>query len=195
MPVGTGSVGPPYHFFGAPGIPAKFRWSRTKIRGTSESKVGIAKNGQNPARRPKNGPPSGRTASYRKTKVIQSYLRMWGRYYPIESGPWDHKKWGLYGHSVKKCRFSGQKWAPAAAPRPAVRRSQHKKVVFLVSRNNGIKKFGRCLQKIDFGPKNSIFGQQICLFLRYTHITPIFCGLTDPTQWDNIFPTSWGNSG
>merc|ERR1712175_21775 len=87
IPVGTSSVGPPYHFFGALGIPAKFRRSRTKIRGTSESKVGIAKNGQNMARRPKNGPLSGRTASYRKTEVIQSYLRMWGRYYPIESGP------------------------------------------------------------------------------------------------------------
>merc|ERR1712175_55746 len=87
IPVGTGSVGPPYHFFGAQGIPAKFRRSRTKIRGTSESVVPTPKNGQNPARRPKNGTPSGRTASYRKTEVIQSYLRMWGRYYPIESGP------------------------------------------------------------------------------------------------------------
>ena len=28
--------------------------------------------------RPENGPPSGRTATYRKTKVIQSYLRIWG---------------------------------------------------------------------------------------------------------------------
>ena len=132
----------PISFFGAPGIPAKFRRSRTKIRGTSESKVGTAKNGQNPARRPKNGPPSGRTASYRKTEVIQSYLRMWGSYDPIESGPSDPKKWGLYGRSVKKCTFLCQKWAPAAAPRPAVRRSQHKKVVFLVSRHDGIKKFG-----------------------------------------------------
>ena len=141
-PIGTDSVGPPYHFFGAPGIPAKFRRSRTKIRGTSESKVGIAKNGQNPARRPKNGPPSGRTASYRKTEVIQSYLRMWGSYDPIESGPSEPKKWGLYGRSVKKCTFSGQKWAPAAALRPAVRHSQHKKVVFLVSCHDGIKTFG-----------------------------------------------------
>ena len=152
--------------------------------------MGIAKNGQNPARRPKNGPPSGRTASYRKTEVIQSYLRMWGSYDPIESGPSEPKKWGLYGRSVKKCTFSGQKWAPAAALRPAVPRSQHKKVVFLVSRHDGIKKFGRCLQKIDFGPKNSIFGQKICFFLRYTHITPLFWARTDPTQRDHNFPTS-----
>ena len=32
-------------------------------------------------------------------------------------------------------------------------------------------------------------------FLRYTHITPIFGGQTDPAQWDHNFPTSWGNSG
>ena len=83
--------------------------------------MGIVKKGQNPARRPKNGPPSGRTATYRKTEVIQSYLRMWGSYDPIESGPSEPKKWGLYGRSVKKCRFSGQKWAAAAAPRPTWR--------------------------------------------------------------------------
>ena len=47
----------------------------------------MARNGQIPARRPKNGPPSGQTATYRKTEVIQSYLRMWGTYDPIESGP------------------------------------------------------------------------------------------------------------
>ena len=57
----------------------------------------------------RNGPPSGQTATYRKTEGIQSYLRIWGTYDPIESGPSDPKKWGLYGCSVKKCRFSGQK--------------------------------------------------------------------------------------
>ena len=52
------------------------------------------------ARRPKKGPPSGQTATYRKTEVIQSYLRIWGTYDPIESGPSDPKKWGLYRRSV-----------------------------------------------------------------------------------------------
>ena len=39
------------------------------------------------------------------------------------------------------------------------------------------------------------FCPQNRLFLRYTHITPIFWGQTVPTQWDHKFPTSWGNSG
>ena len=38
-------------------------------------------------------------------------------------------------------------------------------------------------------------GSKICIFLRYTHITPIFWGQTDPTQWDHKSPISWGNSG
>ena len=62
-------------------------------------------NCQNPARRLKNGPPSGQTVTYQKTEVIQSYLRIWGTYDPIESDLSDPKKWGLYGCSVKKCRF------------------------------------------------------------------------------------------
>ena len=57
---------------------------------------------------PRNGPPGGQTATYRKTEGIQSYLRIWGTYDPIESGPSDPKKWGLCRRSVKKCRFSGQ---------------------------------------------------------------------------------------
>ena len=52
-----------------------------------------AKKGQNPARKPENNPPSNQTATYRETEVIQSYLRTWGTYDPIESGPSDLKKW------------------------------------------------------------------------------------------------------
>ena len=136
--------------------------------------MGIAQNCQIPARRLKNGPPSGQTATYRKTEVIQSYLRIWGTYDPIESGPSDPKKWGLYRRSVKKCRFSGQNRAPAAAPRPAVQRGQHKNVVFLLSGHDGNKKVGRFWQKNDLGPKNCIFGPKFCIFLRYTYETPIF---------------------
>ena len=42
----------------------------------------------------KNGAPSGQTATYRKTKVIQSYLRIWGTYDPIELSPPEPKKGG-----------------------------------------------------------------------------------------------------
>ena len=52
-----------------------------------------------------NDPPSGQMIIYRKTECIQSYLRIWGRYDPIESGPSDTKKWGLYRRSVEKSRF------------------------------------------------------------------------------------------
>ena len=45
--------------------------------------------GQIPARRPKNG---SQTTTYRKTEVIQSYLRIWGTYDPTESGPSDPNK-------------------------------------------------------------------------------------------------------
>ena len=34
---------------------------------------------------------------------------------------------------------------------------------------------------------------KICIFLRYTHITPLFWAQTDPTWWDHISPISWGN--
>ena len=62
-------------------------------------------NYQNSARRLENGPPSGQTVTYQKTEVIQSYLRIWGTYDPIESDPSDSKKLGFYRCSVKKCRF------------------------------------------------------------------------------------------
>ena len=58
---------------------------------------------------PRNGPPSGQTATYQKTKGIQSSLRIWRSCHPIESGPSEPKKWGFHRCSVKKCRISGQK--------------------------------------------------------------------------------------
>ena len=39
-------------------------------------------------------------------------------------------------------------------------------------------------------PPGPIFGPKICIFLRYTHITPIFWGQTNPTQWDHKSPIS-----
>ena len=46
---------------------------------------------------PENGPPSGQTVNCRKTKVIQSYLRIWGTFDPIESDPSDLKNGGYMG--------------------------------------------------------------------------------------------------
>ena len=76
---------------------------------------------------PYNGLPSGQTATYRKTKGIQSYLRIWGCYDPIEWGPTETKKGGLYGCSVRKSDFrailSAQKrslTAPRRSPCNAV---------------------------------------------------------------------------
>ena len=48
-------------------------------------------------------------AIYRKTKVIQSYLRMWGTYDPIELELSDPKKLGLYGCSVKKADLGAKR--------------------------------------------------------------------------------------
>ena len=75
---------------------------------------------------PRNGLPSGQMTTNQKTKHIQSYLRIWETYDPIESGPSEPKKWGLYRRSVEKCRFSDQKWAQEAAPRHAVQRGLKK---------------------------------------------------------------------
>ena len=66
---------------------------------------------QHPAWMPENSPPSGQAATCWKTKVIQSYLRIWGTYILIGSDPSDSKKWGLYGCSVKKGDFrAGGHW-------------------------------------------------------------------------------------
>ena len=39
------------------------------------------------------------------------------------------------------------------------------------------------------------FWLKILLFLRYTHITPLYWAQTDPTRWDHISSISWGNFG
>ena len=41
---------------------------------------------------PRNGTPSGQTATYQQTKGIQSSLRIWRSCHPIESGPSEPKK-------------------------------------------------------------------------------------------------------
>ena len=52
-----------------------------------------------------NGPPSGQTTTCRKSKFIQSYLRICETYDSIGSDSYDPKKWGLYGCSAKNEYF------------------------------------------------------------------------------------------
>ena len=121
----------------------------------------------------------------RKTKVIQSYLSIWGTYDPIELGPSDPKKWGLYRRSVKKCRFSGQNRALAAAPRPAVQRGQHKNDVFLLSGHDGNKKVGRFWQKNGFWAKKLHFRPEILHFFYATPMKPPFLRVREHASSDS----------
>ena len=46
---------------------------------------------------PRNDRPSGQTATYQKTEGIQSYLRIWVTYDPIELGSSEPKNGGFIG--------------------------------------------------------------------------------------------------
>ena len=109
---------------------------------------------------PYNGLPNSRMGTYRKTKGIQSYLRIWGCYDPIESGPSETKKGGLYRCSVKKSDFGAIFWpknGPWRPPgdNPAMR--WHKKVVFQVSRDDSNNFFLRLDTKKWFLAKKQRF--------------------------------------
>ena len=139
---------------------------------------------------PRNGPPSGQTATYRKTEGIQSYLRIWGTYDPIESGPSEPKKWGFHRCSVKKCRISGQKCS-FLAQNPFFAESVQ---LFCYHHDRTTKRQHFCVDPVarraSGRPPGPDFGPKICIFLRYAYITPIFSGPTDPTQWDHKSPIS-----
>ena len=71
--------------------------------------------------------------TYLKIKGIQSYLRIWGCYDPIESGPSETKKGVLYECSDKNQifgQFLAQKKGPDSPPETTLQGGQHKKVVF-----------------------------------------------------------------
>ena len=77
-----------------------------------------------------------------KTKGIQSYLRVWGSYDPTEWDPPEPKNWVLYGRSVKKCKFLGQKSSKIGSggyQRACRATLSTQKNVFLVSSHNGNK--------------------------------------------------------
>ena len=61
-----------------------------------------------------------------KTIGIQIYLRIWGCYDPVESGPSETKIGGLYGCSVRKSHFR----AIFQPPETTLQCGQDRKVVF-----------------------------------------------------------------
>ena len=127
--------------------PTKFCLPWSKIKGTYKSDWGLARNGQNPAQRPKNVSPSGRTTTYPKTKVIQSYTRIWkyrGLMIPL-SWVRPSQKMGV-----------NTKMLPFGCP------------VMRATKNWTIS------EKNRFLAKNCIFCPKFCMFLRYTYETPIF---------------------
>ena len=65
---------------------------------------------------PYNSLPNSWMGTHRKTEGIQIYLRIWGCYDPVESGPSETKKGGLYGCSVKKSDFQAKN-GPLYPPR------------------------------------------------------------------------------
>ena len=107
---------------------------------------------------PRNGPPNGQTATYQKTKGIQSSLRIWRSCHPIESGPSEPKKWGFHRCSVKKRRISGKKCS-FLARNPffwnfptlfvTIMTGHQKDNIFVLTPLHG------CSQKNGFGPKTA----------------------------------------
>ena len=95
----------------------------------------IQPRGQKTARRAAKRPPAGKLKLSRLTSGYGGLMIPLGR---IRLTP----KNSLYGCSVKKRRFSGQKWALAAAPMPPVQQVQHKNLAIMVSGHDGDQKFG-----------------------------------------------------
>ena len=69
---------------------------------------------------PENDPPSSRMGTYRKSEGIQSYLRIWGSYDPIASGPSEDVMRGLFGHSEEKKQIFGPKMGESAVFWPKI---------------------------------------------------------------------------
>ena len=140
----------------------------------------------------------------------------WGQ---MDPNQWDHKSpisWGNSGYLRYSGiwpfgRSAGRFLAPIAQNSPFwvkkwcfLARNQFlwTSSIFLVPSWRDTKKTTfscwSCCWTSSWGGSRAIFGPKLALkavFLRYTHITPIFGGQTDPAQWDHNFPTSWGDSG
>ena len=155
-------------------IRCNFFGSRIKIKSSCPSVTPLPKNGQTPEWRPENGPLSGQMATCQKTKVIQSYLRIWGTYDPIGLDPYDPQKRGLYRCSVKNEDF-WTKNEPWWALMPPVQWVQNKKTCLFVSGHDGDKnlddvaKNGFWAKKLHFWPKNHFFLHYACI----AHLFPL----------------------
>ena len=139
---------------------------------------------------PRNGLPSGQTTTNQKTKDIQSYLRIWGTYDPIELGLSEPKKWGFHRCSVKKCRILGRKCS-FLAQNPFFSEMVQ---IFCYYHDWTPNRQHFCVDPVARwasgrlpGP---IFCPKFCIFLRYTYETPIFLARMDPTQLDHKSPIS-----
>ena len=123
---------------------------------------------------PRNGTPSGQTAIYRKTEVIQSYLRICGCYDLIKSGLSEPKKRDFMGVAQKNLIFGlflGQKWALAAPQELAQQHEQHKNVVFLVSGHQKDNIF--VLTPLHGGPRGGRRGPFLARKSAFFYATPI----------------------
>ena len=77
--------------------------------------------------------------------------------------------------ALKKCRFWRQKWASAAATRPAVQQGQHKNVVFWYPAMMVTKNLGDFPKKHGFlATKTGFFCQKICIFYAKPMQPPYF---------------------
>ena len=134
---------------------------------------------------PRSGPPSGQTATYRKTKVIQSYLRIWRSCHPIESGPSEPKKGWFHRCSVKKCRIFGQKCS-FLAPNPFF----FLPVQFFCHHHDGtpkrqhfsVESFARVSTKNGFGPKTAFLDPKRATLGNWGHETARQAAKQPPTR-------------
>ena len=132
---------------------------------------------------PRNGLPSGQTTTNQKTKDIQSYLRIWGTYDPIESGPSELKKWGFHRCSVKKCRILAKKWTRQLTRGPPYSEVTLDNFVFLVCGHLAAWQavLWPQLPKVALlGSKNAVFG-----------LKSIFCGQPKKNCYNHDGTPKW----
>ena len=97
-------------------------------------------------------------------------------------GPSEPKKRGFPRCNVKNAEFRA-KMGPGSRPEARLATGSTQNVAYWVSSDDSNKKFRPFLKKMDFGPKNGIFGHKLCIFLRNAYKTTIFSVQTDRLNW------------